>query len=221
MLAGTTTATTTTKPPQKGPKQKKRPIVLWLPKAKAPHLPLYQKMIDSGQLRHSVKYQRGNPDQRTKWKNAMRPPRMMEWPIYDEGTMLLQTRRLTKRELDDRILVPDWTRTSLNVPSEIDHIIELQVLGANWPAWANTMQNFEVLDEFSNGSSGTRFKNNIQWEREEMAHWYQDSRWTTEYDLVFEHVLLETGGASGERWSAPDVQQGRHLTWYRKLKQAP
>jgi hypothetical protein len=99
----------------------------------------------------------------------------------------------------------------------VDHIIELQVLGANWPQWANMLPNWELLDEDANASSGSWIMHRIEREREELAVFHNDRGWVDTYDLQFEQVVLTSDGPVSSRWSAGEIVAGEHIVVLRRM----
>jgi hypothetical protein len=213
-------------------KQKKPPIpiTLHLPQAKVAHLSRYRSLVASRTLFHSMAYERGDPAQRDVWKREIRPLNRgrargaMEFETYRRGAELLRENDYARGEVDvdDKVLVPHWSRTQKpKIPTEVDHVIELQLLGPNWRQffpWSNTFGNFEVLDKSANASSGGAFNTGIRREREVQANYYNDQRWRTTYDLVFDRVEADGGGQNASvRWLDQDVSNGEHIDALERL----
>ncbi|MFT3697736.1 MAG: DUF4157 domain-containing protein [Kofleriaceae bacterium] len=199
----------------------KIPITLHLPIAKAVHLNRYRALAQARQLVHSKAYERGSPAQRTKWKTMMRPltpggkaKGFMEKRMYDRGVALMRTYGYASGEsdIDDKVLVPHWSRAQKPpIDTEVDHVVELQLLGARRPEWANKYGNFEILNQPANGSSGSKLDGNIAAERKLQADYYNDQSWMRR-DLVFDRVEADGGGQSVTvRWLDHEVSDGEHI----------
>jgi hypothetical protein len=138
-------------------------------------------------LRRKRNYQRGNPDQRTFWKNNLSTARIRETladrvrrahhlevadasatyvfevPTRGEGArpFLFGNLEQVARELT----TPMWGRASSHPELnfyDVDHIVELQVANWNTDVWANTLDNMELLDSQINQESGRVIRTNIE-----------------------------------------------------------
>jgi hypothetical protein len=100
---------------------------------------------------------------------------------------------------------------------QVDHIIELQVVSqADQEAWADTFDNYELLDSSSNASSGAQMARNIATERAALAAFYTDPSWLT-CILNFDEIV-PTGSGGGHRWSADEIIAGRHIAVFRRYR---
>jgi len=96
---------------------------------------------------------------------------------------------------------------------EVDHIIELQVTPPDMREVFNSIDNYELLDRQSNGTSGPLLAANIAAERFNQIA-YDPS--AANRVLLFEQVELD-GGAPGERWLADELAAGLQLdAWEEK-----
>jgi hypothetical protein len=192
-------------PPLKPEKKKRPPFVLRLPRAKSVHLALYRSWL--GRLQSDPDYERDNPAQEARWRQAHRIGGSHGIParIYDRGHAL----GLTGRDGEARVRKPHWTRTR-TTPMEVDHIIELQVAPPELRVIFDDVDNYELLDRDANGDSGRRLFNNIRNERLNQAV-YDPS--TVGRVLIFDAVEVD-GGIDGERWSSEEIRAGEHLDYY-------
>jgi hypothetical protein len=96
---------------------------------------------------------------------------------------------------------------------EVDHIIELQVTPASMRDDVfNTMDNYELLDRPSNGTSGPLLAGNIRAERAKQVAFDPSA---ANRVLLFDEVQLD-GGTAGERWSSDEIRAGEQLDAYEK-----
>lgn len=197
------------KPSERDPR--KRPVpTLRLPVAKAPHLDRYEQLAAAGRLIHEADYERKDPSatkQRKKWNEAMGPGGSdgITPGTYADGKKLVQ--RAGRDE--ETIWLPNWTWLSTQIRLHVDHIVELQLTTRGDRGWANTMANFELLDESSNTAAGPMLDAAIWDERERLFKETGDHMYL-EKPLAFERVVL-VGGSPGQRWSADEIRHGTHL----------
>jgi len=199
---------TATAPAKDDPKKTRPPFVLWLPQQKAPHLETYRSWL--GRLQSDPNYERGNPPQRREWHKALRGGGSNPIPqsVYERGHKL----GLAGREGEDRIRIPNWSRRSMEIAMEVDHIVELQLTPAHMRREFDSIFNWELLDRKSNGDSGNLLKNNIARERAKQVAFDPSTKSRV---LLFDDVQLD-GGTPGERWIAKELQDGEQLDAYEK-----
>jgi Domain of unknown function (DUF4157) len=198
VAAGVSAATSTKKKPR---------FVLRLPQQKAPHLGTYRKWL--GYLQSDPNYARGNPGQLDKWHQALRLGGSHAIPasVYERG----HTLGFTGASGERRIRVPDWSRTQ-SIPMEVDHIVELQVTPDFMRDYFNSMDNYELLDRTSNGTSGSLLGGNIAAERAKQVAFDPSAK---DRVLLFDEVQLD-GGTAGERWSVEAIRAGEQLDAFEK-----
>jgi hypothetical protein len=174
------------------------PFVLKLPRQKEPHLALYQSWL--GVLQSDPAFERGRPEQRQKWLQALRlgGSHAIPFSVYERGKQLGLT--------EEQIRIPDWSRQR-SIDMEVDHVVELQVTPDAARAHFNSMANYELLDEESNGTSGGLLAENIRKERQKQVAF--DPTAATRV-LFFDEVVLD-GGTSGERWDVEEIRRGDHI----------
>lgn len=123
--------------------------------------------------------------------------------------------------------VPKWNGRGAATSYQVDHIVELQL--SNWPAdksWANTLENMELLEQSTNASSGSVLKGlieeKIKEERPEVTTDAQVQQFKREHDIVFSGFSRGPGGSVGSDkfWTKAQIEQGRHLTPVRVLREA-
>lgn len=187
-------------------------VTLRLPRVKAVHQAEYERLVASRTLVHYSNYDRPQTGQRRVWLSGIRPGARegMFWPVYWRGE------RLGLSHV--RILLPDWSRHFLGVPMEVDHIIELQVAPlapGNTEIWDN-FDNYELLDESSNASSGRSLANNIERERQALAARTGNGVWLTG-KLTFTAVEITGQGGPGQRWTKEEIRTGEHLDSFEEL----
>lgn len=150
------------------------------------------------------------PKQITKWLDEMHPDSgdgMPQW-AYDEG--------MARTRMERQVLIPNWSRSRDRVEMQVDHIVELQLTRSTDRGWADSIVNYELLDQATNGSTGSQIKANIEEERRRLATEEADEAWYRR-DLVFDEVIAD-GGDSGERWTREDMQMGEHILALRRLR---
>ncbi|HEY0733610.1 MAG TPA: hypothetical protein VGD69_01785 [Herpetosiphonaceae bacterium] len=183
-------------------------ITLRLPAQKAVHAPLYRSLIRARRLVHIANKSRDSDAQADTWDRALRPGGMM--PIDQRIWNALDAMDIA----DNRKLRPDWSKTQDHVSMHVDHQVELQVCPRGEEEVWDSFANYELLDEDSNISSGSQLKANIVAERSRLAARTGNSAWLGA-DLVFTRLEV-MAGRRGERWSADEIQQGKHyhvLRW--------
>ncbi len=190
-------------------KKKRPPFVLRLPLQKAPHLETYRSWL--GVLQSDPNYERGHPAQLDKWHQALRLGGSHAIPsyVYERGHKL----GFVGENGERRIRVPDWSRTK-SVSMEVDHIIELQVTPTSMRDDFNSMENYELLDRISNGTSGPLIQSNILAERQKQIAFDPSAK---DRVLLFDEVTLDSG-SPGERWGADEIRAGEHLDEYKKRR---
>jgi hypothetical protein len=191
-----------------GKKKKRPPFVLRLPQQKAPHLRTYRSWL--GVLQSDPNYERGNPDQLEIWHREHRSgggAHAIPASVYERGHRLGFTGESGER----RIRVPDWSPTR-SIPMEVDHIIELQVTPDRFRWHFNSVDNYELLDRTSNGTSGRLLAGNIRSERAKQVAFDPSAENRT---LLFDEVTLD-GGTAGERWSSEEIRAAKQLDAFEK-----
>ena len=177
-------------------------VRLVLPLEKALHAPLYQSLIKARRLENTPGQPRKTA-QAGKWDRALRPGGGMEMDLSSwvgmENRGVPQARRLR----------PDWTWQSVKLDMQVDHRVEWQLLGTADRTWGDSMDNYELLDQPSNGRSGNAFKNEIIDERQRLADLTGDSSWLTKR-IIFTVLVVPGGAPLGERWLSEQVQNGEH-----------
>jgi Domain of unknown function (DUF4157) len=66
----------------------------------------------------------------------------------------------TTAQLAERLMRPDWDRRGVQRELQVDHKVEYQI-ASQW-AGVDTVENFELLDRYLNGSSGSTLMNDIR-----------------------------------------------------------
>jgi hypothetical protein len=110
---------------------------------------------------------------------------------------------------ENRRLRPNWSRAVERIAMEVDHRVEWQLLNTSHRTWGDTMANYELLDQPSNGSAGSTLRANIQTERTRLATVTQDSSWLTKR-IVFTQLVVPSERSPAQRWLPDEIQQGRH-----------
>lgn len=114
----------------------------------------------------------------------------------------------------ERILRPNWNRTGVEMPMEVDHKAEWQLRPKGGDAYFDDPTNMELLDKKSNASSGAKLKANIEKTRKDLANKTKDQSWLYR-DITFTDV--EGGGSAGHRWSNKEIKDGKHLDVYKEM----
>ncbi|MEZ4336169.1 MAG: DUF4157 domain-containing protein [Sandaracinaceae bacterium] len=140
-------------------------------------------------LHRTKNYQRGNPNQRTVWRESMRMTQIQQalrdkakkarrkkdaGELSDAGPHAFSI-RVAGRDLfylgsvqsvADELVFPKWGESGGRRQFRsfhVDHVVELQLAG--WEAkkggWANTKENFELLEGRANMASGHQIKQAI------------------------------------------------------------
>jgi hypothetical protein len=94
----------------------------------------------------------------------------------------------------------------------VDHIVELQVTPDFMRDYFNSMDNYELLDRTSNGTSGSLLGGNIAAERAKQVAFDPSAK---DRVLLFDEVQLD-GGTAGERWSVEAIRAGEQLDAFEK-----
>ncbi|WP_017326301.1 DUF4157 domain-containing protein [Synechococcus sp. PCC 7336] len=134
----------------------------------------------------------------------------------------------TPKNLAKGLLRPFWNREKKFQIHHVDHIVELQVSG--WPrtagAWANEIDNYEMLDGKSNTSSGGTISADIHKRVNEFikaggrTQLHKRDRKKGKkgilknYDITFEGApmgSLEDPKGKVSRWSKAQVEAGEHI----------
>ena len=198
-------------------------------------------------LKQKKNYQRGEPDQRTFWKNELSKD---STKIIEKLTDRYKT--ATKEKTADpaqqyvfkapsgrylignmqtvakEITTPNWTLGGDFKSFDVDHILELQL--ANWDddGWANTLPNMELLDSSLNRSSGSTIKSNINKKLSKFItatkNYYKKSEaeLKSSYTLQF-NAAVKGGGESATKddfWKADDIRDGKHITKKMQVEKA-
>lgn len=200
----------------------------------------YAARAGSRTLRYHRGYERGNPDQRNKWRRDLPKATIRDRLVAKESaahaepyagtthyfmiTLGSSQRAFYFGSLDEiatELAIPTWDHGSS--PSfhlyDVDHIVELQL--ANWPTdqSANEMANFELLDSEANQASGRAIKLDIDTRVQRFLDAGGRSLGSSveaiksRYDLVF----LSTTPLRSERvtrdmyWTPQEIQDGAHL----------
>ena len=175
-------------------------VRLVLPPEKAAHADLYRSLIAERRLEHVP----GKPRrtvQAGNWDRELRPDGAMGmyeeiWQRFDQQDII-----------EERRLRPNWSRTRDQVDMQVDHRVEWQLLGAGDTGWGDSMANYELLDQASNGRSGSTLRANIQSERNRLAALHGPQMQTQR--LVFTQLIVSPG-ARGLRWLPDQIQVGEH-----------
>jgi hypothetical protein len=177
------------------------PFVLRLPREKDPHFALYSALVRQRALVSEFPFRRGRTDQADVWDDnlAVGGAHGMSPRTFERGRALGLSRR--------DILRPRWTHLNNSVPTDVDHIIELQVTPQAMRAVYDAFENYELLDQSSNSSAGARLEGNIAAERAKQAAFDPAAATAT---LTFDQVELD-GGSAAERWTSDEIQKGEHL----------
>ncbi|WP_141340274.1 DUF4157 domain-containing protein [Bradyrhizobium sp. USDA 3458] len=184
-------------------------VRLEVPPQKTVHASIYRGFVSQRLLQHRVGRGRAT-NQREIWDRMMRGGEM-QGAVYNRGVTI----GLCERQ----ILRPSWTVGKLWPDTQVDHIIEHQVAPIGDEAMIDQPWNFELLDQASNGSAGTRFDNNIAAERARLAAVTSNPAWTT-CDLIFTELVAPRSAPAG-RWSLRDVGDGEHFHAFTQLGLAP
>jgi hypothetical protein len=118
--------------------------------------------------------------------------------------------RFEQMEISEtRRLRPDWSRTLPRVDMQVDHRVEWQLLGTANRRWGDTIANYELLDQPSNGSAGSTLRSNIQAERQRLATSTGNPSYLT-HPLVFTDLVVPSTVSGAMRWLPEEIQQGDH-----------
>lgn len=190
---------------------------LVLPLGKAPYLGLYQNLAQARRLVHDPAYDRDTKQDR-KWDAAMKVggSHGISDALWREGSQLLSTLGRAYRPPGRGVYRPDWSRTKPNVSMQVDHIVELQVVAQVDQARYDSIENYELLEESANKSSGSVLMHAIKKEREELFRETGDRAYL-DGPLTFESVILGSAGVLGERWRPEEIREGEHLITLRGL----
>jgi len=203
----TSTAVGTAAAIQDEPSERRRrypDVRLELPSQKAIHSPIYAAHIRDRNLVHTIRYTREINAQADTWRKALRPNGQYG---MDPRTWDL----LGRRGIDeDRRTIPNWSWSSPFISMTVDHVLELQVVPLGEEEIWDRPNNYELLDQSSNSSSGPKLKSNIRKERERLTRVTGDQGWMYD-DLCFTR-LIATPGPSGQRWSVDAIRSGDHLS---------
>jgi len=210
-----TTKSPTPLPDKKKKRRKKELLItLRLPSQKAVHAKEYLNLIKKRHLVHYPGTLRGgrNTRQRDKWD------RILRWPtgsnaIYKKIWEDFDDLGITNPNRKTR---PNWTRTRDQIDTQVDHRVEWQLVHPSEKGIWDEIWNYELLDQPSNGSSGSRIRQNIRREREDLVRRTKDPTWLTRV-LIFNNLIVEPG-PPGERWYEDEIQTGSHYWTLRKLK---
>ncbi len=198
-------------------------------------------------LKQKKNYERGDPDQRTFWKDELSKD---STPVIDKLTDRYKT--ATKEKTADpaqqyvfkapsgRYLIgdmptvareaatPNWTKGGDFKRFDVDHILELQL--ANWDTdgWANTLPNMELLDSSLNSGSGSTIKANINKKLTKFIAATKNHYKKTEAELKDSYTLqfnaaVKGGGESATKddfWSADDIREGKQITKKMQVEKA-
>ena len=192
-------ATATTPPAPSTPPVEVR---LVLPIQKSLHAHLYGRLVRERALEHVPGLDRDTA-QAENWDRELRPGGPME--IIPEIWQEFETRGIEV----NRRLRPNWSRAVERIALQVDHRVEFQLLNAANRTWGDTIANYELLDQPSNGSSGSTLRNNIQVERDRLATTTGDPTWLTR-PITFTRLIVPPGPSPGERWLPDEIQQGEH-----------
>jgi hypothetical protein len=194
--------------PQQAEKPKQRPpFVLKLPKQKELHLGTYRSWL--GTLQSDPLYERGSTAQEGEWHRCLRigGSHAIRADVYERGHEL----GLTGVDGENRIRQPDWPHEgSESIWMQVDHIVELQLTPAAMRSYFDSVDNYELLDSTSNGSSGGLIRGAVARERAKQVAF--DPSAATKV-LKFDKVEVE-GGAPGEHWTIDELTTGEQLDAY-------
>ena len=205
-----------------------------LPPIKARQRPLYEAWAAQNQLKRTMGYDRGEPDQKDSvWLPTVTLPQerldTIQLTANFTGIKKLKvgTHEFTGNytRLTNLLKVPQWDRTGrwLDFPMEVDHMIELQVGswagGSSGPA--NEIQNMELLDKSSNASAGSQTRISV---RQNVEHFLEVTgqphtranvnTYLANHDVPFNRVVPATSGTgdgASQHWSRAEIQAGDHL----------
>jgi hypothetical protein len=178
-------------------------VRLVLPLEKKLHAPLYQSLIKDRHLENTPGQPRKTA-QAKNWDEDLQPGGDMEMDL--SSWVGLRDRGVPPA----RRLRPDWTWQRVGLDMQVDHRVEWQLLGtADRTNWGDRMDNYELLDQPSNGRSGNALKNEILAERQRLADLTGDSSWLTKR-IIFTVLVVPGGAPLGERWLPEQVQNGEH-----------
>ena len=218
-----------------------------IPPVKARHLPLYQSLADNDLLKRIQGYKRGRPNQVDVWNKAIViDEQKIRSRLKDNGLTNVPTasdtsfklalgkeKRLKScsiKQLQEDLKIPDWGRDGKKLGSgfQVDHIVELQVSGDHGTGTGNDIKNMELLDQPSNGSSGSAIRADIYKKVEDYLDCFEKPPKTGTFlkthDLIFKevraHTKLDTGAKADDSswWSVADIQEAEPL---RLVKPAP
>ncbi len=186
---------------------------LILPLGKADHLGRYQQVANERRLVHDPKFKRKNPKQADKWRAEMAPGKSdgITAGAYADGVDLMERTGRKQKE----IIIPHWSPVSPQIDMDVDHVIELQLTLASDRGWANSIANFELLEEPANSSSGSLIDSNIENERQRLFTLTGDMKYIDK-PLYFERVIVGPG-IPGSRWTPQQVRMGVHLQHLRAM----
>ncbi len=213
-----------------------------IPPIKQRHLPMYSQLARDGNLGRVMNYTRSSPAQSSVWKqsiniaeedivsrlHALTPA--VNWPASENGLVNFRLANPAadpqsfpkQRFLNSIIKVPKWDRRGNYISQyQVDHIIELQTSGAHGSRTAvgNSIENMELLDQPSNGSSGAIIMNgiysNVVSYLNTLTPIPSPDNWLREHNIIFDNVVVGRGGdrSEGESswWTLEEIRALDHL----------
>lgn len=221
--------------------KKARPALetLKLPAIKARHADVYQKLAGKS-LRRPKGYDRKTPpfqtEQVKKWKEAIDLAAFYAAIGFEAGggrqTLTFygaaqQSIGGTEGEILERLKIPAWTPdgTWLNSPLQVDHVVEVQLGGAD------AFDNYELLTGAHNTNVGSQLRAviyaNVKVYLGEVEKNTGDAlvkKYLDENDIDFRKVEGGSEGKSLEKtaqfWSRKEIAGGKHLVWLQDEKRA-
>ncbi len=177
-------------------------VRLELPAQKKTHTHLYGRLVRERALEHTPGLPR-HTAQADNWDRELRPGGAME--IYPDIWRRFENRGTPEA----RRLRPNWTRQIERLAMQVDHRVEWQLLNTANRSWGDSMPNYELLDQPSNGSAGATLAANIAEERNRLETLTGNPGWQLN-PIVFTRLIAPNGPPSGQRWLPDEIQQGHH-----------
>jgi hypothetical protein len=208
VAAAVGTATSIATVPQQPTKQKGVEVVLRLPAHKSGPDQVGRYRTYLGALVHDPNYVRRVNAQARRWDSGIRRGMRRE-VVADAQRLGFSPTAVTR---------PNWTR--LNPPPitamQVDHIIELQLIpGGLQRTWGDQFDNYELLDQRANGSSGSAIQHNVWQERVRLRNLTGNPLWTV-CMLRFDRIETTPGDWQGVRWSPSEIEFGEHVRAWRR-----
>lgn len=203
-------------------------------------------MYEQQELRRKADYDRGNTNQRTKWiegtkttnsvqelkelvaqdtqgeqgkASSVDPTQTYVFDVFGQNQFMIGDLSTVATEL----VIPTWGKKeggglAFQHNFHVDHIVELQL--ANWDdnAWANSLDNMELLEGSANMSSGSTIRSRIDDKVENFVEAREEDAFSKagvkkNYSLLFRTFTGEGGPDVGREdyWTNDEIEEGDHL----------